>query len=80
MMGISAEEAGLALSICNTRGGGLRLQQKFAVSVSVASRFKFRAVAEWNSLPLDTICHPNFSSFKSSIRQWLLTIDAAFFE
>ena len=80
MMGISTEEAGLALSISNTRGGGICLQQKFAASVSIASHFKFRAVAEWNFLPIDTICRPNLSSFKSDIRQWLLTADAAFFE
>ena len=46
MMGISVEEAGLELSASNTRGDGTRMQQKFAASVSVASRFKFRAVAE----------------------------------
>ena len=34
----------------------------------------------WNSLPLDTTCRPNWSSFKSGSRQWLLTADTAFFE
>ena len=69
MMGISAEEeVSLALSSSNTRGGGIRLQQQFSASVSVASRFESRAVAEWNLSPLDKICCQNLSSFKSGIR------------
>ena len=79
-IGISTQDAGLNLSTCNTRGGGLRLLQHCATSVSASSHFKFKAASLWNSLPTDLLQLPKLSLFKSAIRNKLLADDLAFFD
>ena len=61
-------------------GGGLRLLQHSATSVSASYHFKFRAASLWNLLATDLLQLPKLSLFKSAIRNKLLADDLAFFD
>ena len=80
LMGITLDDVGLSLSTNNTRGGGVRLQQRQTVSVASASLFKFRAPIAWNSLPADAVQKPTLSQFKQAVKRLLHNEDMAFFE
>jgi hypothetical protein len=79
LVGVSLKDVGLSISTSNTRGGGFRLQQEIVTSTSAAAHFRYRAANTWNSLPFNIIQSITLSSFKSSLRDWLMSVDSAFF-
>ncbi len=79
LMGISPENAGLQLSTNATRGGGLKLHQKFVKKSSVAAMFCFRIPTIWNSLPSHIIECKSLPAFKSSLKLYLRDLDSLLF-
>ncbi len=79
-LGIMPYKAGLRVSPCATRSGGLRLQQQHVLASGVDNLFKFRVTHTWNAISTDIIQCVTLKDFKHKLYQWLFNIDQTYFD
>ena len=53
--GITLEDADLSLCNSITRESGVRLKRGHVINNSICNLFKYRALQQWNSLPLNIV-------------------------
>jgi hypothetical protein len=70
-----AIELGLCRVNSTTRGNGCRLQQRHTTNAT-SNMFSFRAVHLWNSLPSHIVNAASIRSFKKSLFNYLLSLQA----
>ena len=70
----SAADLNLHVQHSRTRGDGVRLVQKRAVSRAASNLYSIRSPSAWNKLPLDITSSPTLYTFKRKLKKYLLNL------